>query len=565
MFAVLSAVVKIAKLDRICGVRMFCGIFCTFLFKLFEAVPDILFGLMIDTVIHKKTSFLARQNFGSDLKMVYFLGGMILLAWVSGSLFQFLGALGWKQAASAIQLRLRMHLCSYVLNQHEITSGGETRDSLRSDHRMTNQEIDDVEFFVHKTLEDFFRLAFSTIVVGPLLFAIAPPFLLYAILPILPTFFVARFIQKRIRPGYNAVKMSIKRMYQEIDELLSGFGVIKDFGIEDRFYNKVKRTAQDLDAESRRTSYLTSAMSPLTRILVQFGVLAILIHAVLLVFHNEISFGEFAASSFLSRKFLLPFTFLGSLVDLCAKGTNALNNILKFTDSAQTTETRSEAALPTNIESVRMDSVKYSYGSRRIFENLTAEFCQGTLNIVKGPTGVGKSTLLRLIMGDLQPESGQIWYGSLNVHAHSESLRKNISLVTQFPKLFTASLRDNITLFDPHFDNSLFAEALDISLTTYFADELPQGIDSVVGPNGIRLSGGQMQSIAIARAFYSKARILLLDEPTSSFDLHREKEFLERLRSNLRGRIVIITSHRSQPIDAAEYLVDLGKLTQPLT
>ena len=106
---------------------------------------------------------------------------------------------------------------------------------------------------------------------------------------------------------------------------------------------------------------------------------------------------------------------------------------------------------------------------------------------------------------------------------------------------------------------------MDISLTTYFADELPQGVDSIVGPNGIRLSGGQMQSIAIARAFYSKAKIILLDEPTSSFDLHREKEFLQRLRSNLRGQIVIITSHRSQPIDAAEYLVDLGKLTQPLT
>lgn len=560
MISTFTAAARIARLDKSCGVPMFWGIFFTFLFKVFEAAPDVLFGVLVDTVFHREASFLARHGFPADLRAVYVIAGLILLGWLAGSLSQFFGTLGWKRAASAVQFRLRMRLCSDVLSQKSITAPSEGKDSLRSDYRMSNQEIDDVEFFVHRTLEDFFRLVFSTIVVGPLLFVIAPPFLLYALIPILPTFLAARAIQRRIRPGYNAVKRAMKVMYQEIDEMLSGFGVIKDFGIEARFYDKVARAARFLDAESRRTSYLTAAMSPMTRILVQLGVLAILIHAVVMVFHHQISFGEYAASSFLSRKFLLPFTFLGSLADMCAKGIGALEKVLISTQNPHSVLERAEPATPSANDGIRVEAVSYFYGARRIFDGLSADFRPGIVNVIKGPTGVGKSTLLRLLSGDLRPQTGEIRYGSRELQEHLGQLRQNICLVTQFPKLFTASLKDNITLFDPEFDATLFSSALAISLTTDFADDLPQGIESIVGPNGIRLSGGQMQSVGIARAFYSKARVLLLDEPTASFDFERERRFLELLAANTDGRTVILTSHRSQAMTMAGHLVDLTSL-----
>jgi ATP-binding cassette subfamily C protein LapB len=355
-------------------------------------------------------------------------------------------------------------------------------------------------------------------------------------------------------------------MYQEIDELLSGFGVIKDFGVEDRFQRKLEDAAIHLDYESLRTSYLAAGMGPLTRTLVQFGVLAIVIHAVVMVYNGQITFGEFAAASFLSRKFLLPFTFLGSVVDLCGKGTNALGNVAQsiYMDCPQPSTFISVGE--TRVESVRFDAVSYAYRDRKIFDGLHAEFRPGVINVVKGPTGVGKTTLLRLIMGDLQPDAGQISYGSMP--STSQLKRQHLALVTQFPKLFTASLQDNITLFDPEVDTELLAKAMDVSLTAGFAAELPCGVDTVVGPNGLRLSGGQMQSVAIARAFYSNAKILLFDEPTASFDLEREQLFLKKLQSSLAGRLVILTSHRPQPIQAAGYLVELGVMegrTKPTT
>lgn len=562
MLSTIKATLKIASLDLECRRRVFWGIIFTFLFKLFEAVPDVLLGLMIDTAFHKQTSVLGRYGVSSDLRAVYVIGGAILLTWLGCSLFQFLGSLKWKQAASAIQYRLRMNLSAFILQRETIPLKAQGQGSLRSDYRTTNQEIDDVEFFVHRTLEDFFRLFFSTLIVGPVLLFIAPLFLVYALIPIVPTFFMAREIQRRIRPGYNAVKSATKAMCGEIDELLSGFGVIKDFGIEARFYSKLEKAAQHLDHESVRTSYLTAAMAPMTRTLVQFGVLAILIHAVVMVFHGEISFGGFAAASFLSRKFLLPFTFLGGLADMCGKGVRALGNVMGVISGVNHPSVGTDDTLPQPIASIGLQSVSYSFEQKSVFKNLNLSFQQGQLNVIKGPTGVGKSTLLRLILGDFTPSSGKVLYGSNDALIDAQAIRRNVVLVTQFPKLFTASIKDNITLFDAVVDEELLATAVDVSLTESFVGDLPHGLHTIVGPNGIRLSGGQMQSVALARAFYAKARVLLLDEPTASFDVEREAEFLQRLRQNLKDRIIIMTSHRDQPIEAADYLVDLEDLTQ---
>jgi ABC-type bacteriocin/lantibiotic exporter with double-glycine peptidase domain len=238
----------------------------------------------------------------------------------------------------------------------------------------------------------------------------------------------------------------------------------------------------------------------------------------------------------------------------------ALNHVVLSTELSKQPIENIEVAIPANIETIRLEKINYSYDSMRIFENLTIEFYPGILNAIKGPTGVGKSTLLRLLKGDLQPESGQIWCGRLNLGRDLQYMRRNVSLVTQFPKLFTASLKDNITLFDRNFDAELFQKSMEISLTRDFSDELPKGVETMIGPNAMRLSGGQMQSVAIARALYANTKILLLDEPTASFDNHREKEFLHRLRNILHGRLVVITSHKSQSIDAADHLIDLDSV-----
>ncbi|MEI6398626.1 MAG: ABC transporter ATP-binding protein, partial [Pseudomonadota bacterium] len=382
-------------------------------------------------------------------------------------------------------------------------------------------------------------------------------FLVYALIPIIPTFFISKSLKDRVRPGYNAVRKAMKRVFQEVDEALLGFGVIKDFAIEAKFFKKIERAATFLDSESRRTSYLAASMVPATKILVQIGVLAILVHATILMRNGALSFGQFATVSFLSRKFLLPFSFLGGLTDMCGKGVNAYNNVTSAIRLPRDFQFRSAIEVYPAIETIRIDALTFSYDQRPIFANLNVEFKPGRLNVIKGVTGAGKSTLFRLILGDLKPSAGHVYIGSTEADVYSQSSRQNIALVTQFPKLFTASLRENITLFATEVDDERLRRALSVSLIETLVQELPDGLDTVIGPSGLQLSGGQMQSVAIARAIYSRANVLLLDEPTASFDVQREKDFLLRLKQNLGNRILIVTSHRAQPIEFADSVLTL--------
>ncbi len=558
----LREIKRIARLDKNCKRHMIIGTLFSFLFKVTEAAPDILFGLMIDLAIHKDRSFLSKKFLPPELISIYEIGVLILLVWGSQNLFQFLGSLHWKKAAGHLQFKMRMLLCESILAHNlfkQPTSGTDT-ETLRGDHRSTNQEIETAEGFVNKSLDELVRLVFSTVLIGPILFYIAPTFLLYALIPIVPTYFLSVFLQRRVRPRYNAVKRATRSMYREVDELIDGISVVRDFGLESRFFKRLEAAATRLLQESHTTAYLNSAMIPLTRILVHLGTLAILIHAVILVFQGQLSFGSFAATSFLSRKFLFPFAFLGGVVDSCLKGAHSIQDFFKVIDESNPMRGERLQSTPITAETISLRSLTYGYSDLPLFGNLNAEFQPGKLNVIKGPTGSGKTTIFRLLMQDLLPVSGQVMHGKLNLHELERSTwRDAIAILPQYPILFTASVLENITLFAPNPDAARLSFALKVSLSEEILDLLPMGINSVIGPSGIKLSGGQMQSIAIARALYSNASILLFDEPTSAFDLKRENAFLTQLKANIGDRMIIITSHRQQPIQAGDYVFDLSQ------
>ena len=345
-------------------------------------------------------------------------------------------------------------------------------------------------------------------------------------------------------------------MYREIDELISGISVIKDYALEKRFYQKVKIKAAELKQANDQANIVSSAMIPATRIFIQMGLIGILVHGAILIFNGQISFGAFAAASFLSRKFLLPFSFLGGLIDKIVKGFDSIQDIsVKLNQMHLPLIEKKKFHIFDRLANIKMEDSAYSYGNRKILSKINVEFKPEQLNVIKGPTGSGKTTLLRLLMRDFPLDAGEILYGSINVDEHLHTVWRNeIAFVPQNPKLFTASIKDNITLFDSNLNHNALQRALNISLTSEFANYLPNGIDSIVGINGIKLSGGQMQSIALARAFYTDAKIFLFDEPTSAFDLEREKLFLEVLKKNLKDKLVIMTSHRLQPVHLADFL-----------
>ena len=184
-----------------------------------------------------------------------------------------------------------------------------------------------------------------------------------------------------------------------------------------------------------------------------------------------------------------------------------------------------------------MESLDFSYpdGEKKVLNGFTHNFLPGSLTVVIGETGTGKSTFLRLILALLSPDSGRIvFYNKRKEVDVSPLTRCNLSYVPQGNTLISGTIRDNLLMGNPN--------ATDEEL--YVAYTLPDGLNTLCGEQGTGLSEGQAQRIAIARGLLRPGRILLLDEPTSALDEKTEKILLERLSEQVRNKTLILITHR---------------------
>lgn len=238
----------------------------------------------------------------------------------------------------------------------------------------------------------------------------------------------------------------------------------------------------------------------------------------------------------------------------------AVRRVFFFID--YTSELDSESApLPIIEKIVELENVSFAYpDGRQVLSDISLSLPLGELVAIVGPTGAGKTTLAYMLPGYIKPSAGRIRFDNVDlVDAGVGEIRKQVTYVFQEHMLLSESIRNNLLLANPQATEEQMLEACRVAGAMDFIDQLPDGIDSMIGKGGDTLSVGQKQRLSIARGIIRDTPILILDEPTAALDPKTENALVEALRNAAQGRLVVVIAHRLSTIREADRIIFLDE------
>ncbi len=357
---------------------------------------------------------------------------------------------------------------------------------------------------------------------------------------------------------------------RKIQYIQQGIGAIKDIKIlnrESNFINRFSYHNQRIGIISMLENFTTKAPRLWLEMIAVMSFAFLVIILVLKDFDSSsliTTLGLFAGAAFRSLPSINRI--MGSLqgIKFSAPAIKVINDeILNINfDNKEV----SNQEIISNIKYLKVDNVSFSYNNipQKTLEDININIPFGASVGIIGPSGSGKSTLIDLIMGLINPDKGKITVDGVDIHKNKISWQKNIGYVAQSIYMTDDSIKNNIAfgLEDEDIDVNLVQNAIKLAQLDDLIKSLPNGIHTSMGERGIRLSGGQLQRIGIARALYYNPSILILDEATSSLDIDTERKIMTDVLSLRKDKIIIIITHRISTIENCEliYKIENGNL-----
>ena len=372
--------------------------------------------------------------------------------------------------------------------------------------------------------------------------------------------FGGRFVLRRTRALTLAVREGDGKVQSHVQESVQHLPVIQglEYGanssselemIQDDFYSKIMR----------RTRFSIVARI-LTALAFSLGYAIAFLWGVRGIWLGSVSFGLMTAFLQLVGQIQRPLLEMSEQLPSLFHCSASIDRLMEI--EAMPGEEEGEALMMDGIAGVRLENLSFHYpdGEEMIFDNFSHDFKPGSRTAVIGETGIGKSTLIKLLMSLLQADSGRITLYDLkgNCAEASSRTRCNMVYVPQGNTLFSGSIRENLLMGKPDADESQMREALHRAAAD-FVDRMPEGLDSQCFEAGGGLSEGQAQRIAIARALLRPGSILLLDEFSSALDPETEELLLERLNDGSSDKTMIFITHRERVADYCDSILRLDR------
>mgnify|MGYP001374877084 FL=1 len=351
-------------------------------------------------------------------------------------------------------------------------------------------------------------------------------------------------------------------------EVFKNHKLVKIFQQENYERDRAESNIRALMEKSKKIAIVFVRASPVMETLTGIMIAALIFYSGKLIVSNELGINNFF--SFLAAMMLAyqPVRSLATLNIAVNQGLAAAKRVLPIIDNKnKIIENENDKILNLTKGNIKFVDVNFGYNEdqSQTLQSINLNLSGGKMTSLVGHSGAGKSTILNLIPRFYDPNSGDILIDDQSIyHSTISSLRKNISLVTQDTTLFDDTIKNNIAYANLNASDEEIKEVAKLSFAHDFINNLPNKYDTLIGENGVRLSGGEKQRLSIARAMLKKSQIILLDEATSSLDAETENKIQKAITYLTKNRTTIVIAHRLSTILNSDniYVIDHGKVAE---
>ena len=378
---------------------------------------------------------------------------------------------------------------------------------------------------------------------------------------------MARSLGKRIRKVTTEATEKSGLLTTYLIEIFKNHKLIKIFQTEEYENNRAKKYIDELKEKSKKIAIIFVRATPIMETLTGIMIAILIFYSGKLILNNEIDISSFF--SFLAAMMLAyqPVRSLATLNIGVNQGTAAAKRILPIVDNEnKITDKNDDKALQLSKGTIEFKEVSFKYNKNTqgpILKSVNLTIEGGKMTALVGHSGAGKSTIMNLIPRFYDRIDGDIIVDGSSIYkAKIKSLRKNISLVSQDTTLFDDTIKNNIAYANQNVKEQDIFEAAKLSFAEEFINKLPDRYDTIIGENGVRLSGGEKQRLSIARAMLKDSKIILLDEATSSLDAETENKIQKAINFLIKDRTTLVIAHRLSTILNSDkiYVVDNGSI-----
>ena len=449
-----------------------------------------------------------------------------------------------------------------------LTSDIQTLDNRHSGKYISNVMYDThhVQNLVSNGVLNLMKDSFSVIALVSLMFYQNWKLALFAILMMPLAAGLARSLGKRIGKATSKAGVSSGNLASFLSEIFKGSKMIRIYQKEKQENEKANKVIDDLVEKNIKIGSVMIRATPIMESLTGFMIAGFIIFSGKLIANGELGVNNFF--SFLAAMMLAyqPIRSLATINMVAHQGAAAFKRISEITDkNIEVKEINGSPELDLKNTNMEFNNVSFSYVStqQKAVKELNLSIKGNSMAAFVGHSGAGKSTIINLIPRFYDPQEGHIKIDGQDIKNVSlKSLRKKISMVSQDVILFDDTIKNNIAYAKNESSDDEIVAACKFAAADEFIEKLPDGLNTMIGENGIRLSGGQKQRISIARAILKQSPIILLDEATSSLDAESEEIVQNAINNLTKNKTTLVIAHRLSTIHNADkiFVMKSGKI-----